>query len=201
MPVAIPLIIAGISAAGSVAGKAAEGRAKGRAAETQLNTQRDQITANNYQAQLDAAAKARQQELSERQFALNAPSTKLSQLLRGDILQNATDAKINVPGIQRTEISGGLRPSMFSADAKSGGGAMVQSALASLLKGEQFNPMQMPTAPGLTPVPQSGKLDSFLNILGGVGSGIGAVGGAYNAYNDAKNKPRNGLTFEAAGGG
>lgn len=197
MPAVIPIVMAGMT----VAGKIAEGRAKGRAAETQLNTQRDQITANNYQAQLDAAAKARQQELSERQFALNAPSTKLSQLLRGGILQGATDAKINVPGIQRTEISGGLRPSMFSDEAKSGGGAMVQSALASLLKGEQFNPMQMPTAPGLTPTPQSGKLDSFLNILGGVGSAAGAGYGAYDAYNQAKNKPKSPLVFEAGGGG
>jgi hypothetical protein len=191
MPAVIPVILA----ATAVAGKVAEGRAKGRAAETQLNTQRDQITAQNYQAQLDAAAKARQQELSERQFALKAPSTKLSQLLRGGILQGATDAKINVPGLQRTEMTGGLRPSMLSDEAKSGGGAMVQQALQSLLKGEQFNPMTMPTAPGLTPTPQSGGLDTFLNVLGGVGSAAGAGYGAY------ANKPRSPLTFEPAGGG
>ena len=172
MPAVIPAII---GAVGSIAGSAAKGRAQGRAAETALNTDRDQIAAGNFRTETDAALRAREQGLQERNFALQAPSTRLSQLLRGDILQNVQDPKINVPGLQRTEVTGGLRPSMFSDSARQGGGAMVQNALAGLLKGDQFDPMTLPKAPGLTPVPQSGGLDSFLNILGGVGSTVGAV--------------------------
>lgn len=163
----MPVVIPAIMAATAVAGKVAEGRAKGRAAETQLNTQRDALNQDTYRAQLDADAKQRAQALEERKFGINANRALQSQLVRGSLMQG-------LGGKGTGTLSAGL-----SDDTKAGGGALVQSALDSLMRGQQFDPMTQRTAPGLTPVPKAGKLDTFLNILGGVGS-IG--GAAMNAY-------------------
>jgi hypothetical protein len=174
MPAVIPVILA----ATAIAGKVAEHRAQGRAAETQLNSERDRIAAQNYATQQQAANQQRQQALDERKFSLNAPSTRLSQLLRGDLIQNATDRHTTVPGIETATTTGGARPSMLSADARSGGGEMVSKALQGLMQGDTFDPQTLLQAPGLTPTPQSGRLDSILGLLGTAGSMAGAAYGA-----------------------
>lgn len=175
MPAIIPAILGAVSAAGTVAGKAGEKRAEGRAAEAQLNAERDRIAANNYATQQQAQLQQRNQQLNERQFALNAPSTRLSQLIRGNILQSAMDPHTSVAGIPETKTTGGLRPSMFSDEAKQGGGALVQQALSGLMSGDKFDPMTLLTPPSQTPLPQAGRADSILNGLGYGGAFAGAL--------------------------
>jgi hypothetical protein len=71
----------------------------------------------------------------------------------------------------------------------------VQNILASLLKGQQFDPMVQRTAPGLTPVPQAGKLDSLWHPRhrGSIGSA------AYGARRQPV-PPSSGI-WETSGGG
>lgn len=118
-------------------------------------------------------------DLNQKQFSLDAPGKRASNSVRGDILANAQDATVSgvSPNIPVPTISGGLRPSMFSANTRALGGEMSSQALASQRAGDQFAPLPTlpdyvpgPAVPSLTDVPQAGKTDSILNTAGLVGS-------------------------------
>ena len=187
----IPLIASGI---GALAGRGSQKRAEGRAAEAQINTERDRAAADLYRTQVDAALRGRQQELDERTFATKAPGERLSQLLRGSLLSNFQPTNISVPGITPATVTGGGSPALLGPEAREGGNAMMAQALSALMKGEQFSPITFPTAPTLTPLPQSGKLDTFLNVLGGVGSTLGVLDPLF------KRKPKPQPPLDSTGG-
>lgn len=132
-------------------------------------------------------------DLAQKRYALEAPGARAGQAVRGDILANAQDAKFNLPStIPQMSISGGLRPSMFSANTRALGGELSASALANQRKGDTFAPLptlpnyQGPTSalptykapapyvnppkpPTLTPQPQANGVDTALNIAGYAG--------------------------------
>lgn len=191
MPAVIPLVIA---AAGSVAGKMAEGRAKGRAEETQVLNQRDQTALDAYRAQNDATLRARDQQLAERKFANDAPNAAMSQLLRGSLAGNFAPRQTTVEGITPAVRSGGPAAALMTDDVKQGGNQMVSQALQRLMTGEKFDPLTLATTPTQSEMPKAGKMDTFLNILGGVGS----VAGAVSPYLKTKTPA---IKFESAGGG
>jgi len=91
--------------------------------------------------------------------------------VRGDILSSARDVAFSglpndIPNIQ---ISGGLRPSMFSDSTRQLGSLMSQDALAGQQKGDAFAPLTYkpgPTAPTLTPPTNKSTLDDILNAAG-----------------------------------
>ncbi len=172
---------AGLGAAGwlGTAGKVAEalgglssGRAAGRQAENQAAYYGDQNIIDLYKAQQAAAANRNNIDLSQKKFSLEAPQLRASNSVRGDVLANAQDATVSgvSPNIPVPTISGGLRPSMFSANTRALGGLMSEQALASQKAGDTFSPLPDATAPSLTAVSQPGKLDSFLNVASGIGS-------------------------------
>lgn len=128
-------------------------------------------------------------DLSQRQFALNAPGQRAGTAVRGDILSNAQDIAFSgLPnGINVPTISGGLRPSMFSADTRALGADISAQARAGQQAGDTFAPLPStptyqrynestptyvtpPAAPQLTPLPQSGKVDTLLNVAGTIGA-------------------------------
>lgn len=132
-------------------------------------------------------------DLAQKRYALEAPGARAGQAVRGDILANAQDAKFNLPStIPQMSISGGLRPSMFSANTRALGGELSASALANQRKGDTFAPLptlpnyQWPTSalptykapapyvnppkpPTLTPQPQANGFDTALGIAGYAG--------------------------------
>ncbi len=133
-------------------------------------------------------------DLAQKNYALAAPGKRAANSVRGDILANAQDA--NITGLPSTipkfSFSGGLRPSMFSANTRALGGELSSQALADQRKGDTFAPLpslpnyqgptsKLPTykapapyvnpppAPQLTAQPQANGLDTGLNIAGYAG--------------------------------
>lgn len=144
---------------------------------------------NNFAISRNSAANENARtDLSQREFALTAPNTRAGTAVRGDILSNARDVSIAAPsGINVPQISGGLRPSMFSDATRQLGTTITNQALAAQQKGDTFAPLPAlpdysaptsalpdyaapPAAPSLTPLPQAGALDSILTTAGTVGA-------------------------------
>jgi hypothetical protein len=210
----IPLIAGGI---GALAGGAAKGRAQGRAAEADYGLNRDQLLAALYQAaqnaqlqryntEQQAALQAAQGQesgrlnragldLQRRQFALQAPDTRLSQAIRGSLTANARDARATHPRANVVHFEGGPRPSMLNADARKLGELLARQALMAQLAGDKFAPVPETQFPRLTPPtlqtptesfranqgalsvpPKATGLDKLLGVTGGIGSLIGALG-------------------------
>lgn len=190
-----------LDTAGRVAdaiGAASSGRAAGRATEAQLAQGANRNIIDLYRAQQDAANSENafglnkvsagigvgNLDLNQKQFSLDAPGKRASNSVRGDILANAQDAVGSgiSPNIPVPTITGGLRPSMFSANTRALGGEMSSQALASQKAGDQFAPLPTlpdykagPAAPSLTDVPQAGKLDSILNVASSIGGLMGSI--------------------------
>lgn len=144
-----------LGVAGNIAGAASAGRAQGRVTEAGVNQNQDQL-------RLQAA-----------RLNLDAPGQRAQNSVRGDILAGAQPLSINGPithtGGKMPQISGGLSPSLFSDNTRNLGKDMSRQALLSQMQGDAFTP---------TPLPQAGKLDTFLNTIGGVGNVMGALGAA-----------------------
>ncbi len=186
-------------AAGKVASAAGLGRAQGRIDEAGLNQSQDQLRQRNAQLLEDALMNrqnlglSQQQflesagqnraaiDLNQRNFALNAPSTRAGQSVRGDLMANAQDATISGlrPTIQPPNISGGLRPSLFSDNTRALGSEMSRKALMDQMAGDKFEPMAPlptfdkmpdPNIPDVTGLPQAGKLDTALTGIGTAGT-------------------------------
>lgn len=171
-------ILGSASAIGGLLGANETGRAQGRLAETQANSgwNRDQIGLYSNQIQANNAENnwnlgAADRDLAQRKFALAAPGERAGNAVRGDILSSARDVAFSglpndIPNIQ---ISGGLRPSMFSDSTRQLGALMSKDALAGQQKGDAFAPLTYkpgPTAPTLTPPTNAGTLDDILNAAG-----------------------------------
>lgn len=149
MPVAaaLPFIIGGATAAGSIA----QGRAAGRQAQAQANQQQDQL------------------RLAAQQQGMQSPRIAQQDMVRAMLMGNAPTAlsigngRANVP-----QSSGGVDLNAMAANPAMGQLAQVmqRNALMQGMKG--YAPSMTPT-----PQPQAGILDK---ILGGVGT-VGALAG------------------------
>lgn len=150
---------------GDALGGLSRGRQQGRIDETNATQGQDRNALYRYNAQLGQA----DMDLKRKNYTLDAPGKRASNSVRGDILANAQDVSIGLPStIPQTTISGGLRPSMFSANTRALGGEMSSQALASQQAGDTFS--DLPAPPELTPLPQAGKTDSILNSAAGIAS-------------------------------
>lgn len=204
---AIPVVGPALSHIGQVASGAESGMAAGRATEAGLTNNNEElkikaarlledalqgratITTNQQKLLEDALNNRGTLDLKQRQFALDAPGARAKNSVRGDTLANVQDAsisglpsRINVPNI-----SGGLRPSLLSANSRQLGQSMSRDALLQQMNGDKFDAppplptfdkMPAPSIPSISGVPQSGAADSILNTIGGVGAGLGALGTA-----------------------
>lgn len=120
-------------------------------------------------------------DLAQRNFQLAAPGKRAGNAVRGDILSNAQDVAFSgLPSnIPVPTISGGLRPSMFSADTRALGADISSQARAAQAKGDTFAPLpDLPTyqAPeGGLPTYKAGPAAPTLTGLpsGGATSAIG----------------------------
>jgi len=201
----IPLVTAGVGAAGTIAAARQQGRQAQAAAQVPV----DQLNQNAYQTDLagkqkgleakDAALLARAMGmLQEQQAGRNAPNQRASTSVRGDILANARDASFSGSSrIPKFSFDGGLRPSMFSDNTRKLGGEMSRAALLDQLKGESTPFADLPAAdfssvidakgaPTGTALPEGSRLDS---ILGAIGQYGGLAAGVANAPRGASAAP------------
>jgi hypothetical protein len=177
---AIPAIATGL---GKVLGGAGKGAAESRAAENQAMALRDKTLADLYGTQQGAGINLMQmleRGLQDRaKLALEAPSARLNQLIRGSLLANVQPARITggfSSNVRIPQLSGGLSPSALSAAARTGGAEMQRQALLKLFSGQDVPKMpnfagSLIRPPQLSEYKQAGKGESLLSGLG-LGAGI-----------------------------
>jgi len=215
----LPAWLKAVEAGGQIASDISAGRAKGRIDESNLNNNADRTALDLYRTQvasnadennygLSSAQMANNYglnsvnaglgignlDLNQKEYALAAPGKRAGNAVRGDILANAQDVSIDAPNIPKTSISGGLRPSMFSANTRELGGLMSQQALDQQRAGDHFAPLptvpafQAPPAYKPPPAPptlhgptQANGVDATLNGVGyaGLGADLLAKYGKY----------------------
>ena len=177
-------IVGGLGKNSDAIGGLAAGRQAGREAQTYAQQAQDRLAQQNYQNQLSAENIGTQRQfgqanldLTQRQFGLQAPQTRASNAVRGDILANASDFSFGAPSmvgnIPVPTSSGGLRPSIFSENTRNLGRLMSEQALSGQQAGDTFAPLNfapLPTAPNLTPLPEAGGLDKVLTTAGTIGA-------------------------------
>lgn len=133
-------------------------------------------------------------DLKQRQFQLDAPGQRAGNSVRGDILAGVQDAGISGPIVhtrgQVPQITGGLRPSLLSANTRQLGQNMSRNALLQDMKGDAFDPMPAPQIPTITPAPEAGGLDTALNWIGGISNSLGTVGPILDAYKKRQQVPQ-----------
>lgn len=200
-----------ISALGSIFGRAGGGAARTRHNDNQSINQRNQLIAQLYginqnalmnsrslasnertrHADVDLDRRRHQQD--QRRFALQAPGVRASQSVRGSILANAQPFSVSgLPAhvaARVPQISGGLTPAMFSGDTRALGQELTRKALMNQLSGDsidEFSPLEstdfdsaVMSQPALQQTQRPGLLE---NILGGLGLGLSAIGGAGEIY-------------------
>jgi hypothetical protein len=187
-----------ISAASTVAAQTAAARAQANANKAVLNQANDRTAQTGYQTDksldLQALNSAYQAALSrgsgvlsEQAANLAAPGKRAANSVRGDALANLQDVQISgLPnGVHMANITGGLRPSMFSGNTRALGQQMSRQALLDQMAGDptpfsDLKPLDLSSitarsAPGPTPLPQGNALDSILANIGMYGSMASAI--------------------------
>jgi hypothetical protein len=181
MPLPLMAILAGASAIGKIAGGLGKGRADGRAAEAGVNLDRDQLATSQYGIQqrsmLDAAQGMAQQNQTDAQMGLMAPSMRAKQALLGDSLKNF---QYKAPTHARANVVDFGSPYNLSDSTRELGGLLSTGALADQQKGnsplEKVDYMSMlMKAPGQTALPKSSWLDKVLNGASAIGSLAGGA--------------------------
>ena len=203
----IPLML-GAAALGKVLSGASQGASAGRQIETQNNATQDSQKTTQYginqQAILDALKQAESAnmnratlDLNQRNFALNAPTTRMSQSARGSMLANAQDLQISHPRAHIPTITGGMRPSALTPETRQLGALVARQTLLDQMKGDTFDPVPQQNwqggvvaPPGVTPQPQASGLEKWggiASILGNLASsGVGAYQQAIGQQANAK---------------
>lgn len=183
-------------AASTILGNLAKGRAEGRKTAADTNLSRDQVATQQWQAAQNAALTAKQAgssealaqgalDLNQRQFALDAPTTRGKQAVRGDVMAGMQDVSVSHPRANVVNVSGGLRPSLLSPESRELGRTLTRQALLAQMAGDEFAPMEktdfesaLRPAPGLTPLPQANTWDKILGVaapLAGLAAEIGKM--------------------------
>ena len=163
-------------AVGPVIGAASAGRQSDRMLSGQQSNTANLADLALFTAAQNAQNQAGQLDLNRKQFTDDARGGRGKQALIGDLLRNLQDVSINVPGVQKAQISGGLRPSAIGAGGREAAGALHSQALQALLSGDTFQGGEILSPPTMRQMPEKGGVESTLDWLGLLGSVGGAVG-------------------------
>jgi hypothetical protein len=176
-----------IGAGGSIASGILGGKAKGQTAEQNAQQSIDQLRNDQYRTQQGAELSRSNQAnemaqfianlaMQQRAYADQAPQMRANQVARGNLMANMQDVSASHPRANVVHFSGGMRPSALGPQGRAAGAQLGNDAMARLMKGDQFDPVQTTLPNMLTPpqiqtqVPKSSFMDK---LLGGV-----AIGGA-----------------------
>lgn len=202
---ALPAILGGI---GRVAGGAAQGSANQRTQENQQALQRSQLLAQLYGVNQNATQRAlesgsderlrqggldlnqRQFQQGQREFALQAPSVRGRQAVKGSLMANLQPFSVSgLPDRVQSRIpqlSGGLSPAAFSPEMRQMGQMLQRDAILGQLKGDPVDTFapQTPTdfssgvltPPQIAELEKSGLLEKILGGTGLIGSLLGSLG-------------------------
>lgn len=161
----ITAILGAASLIGKIAGKGASSRAGARVDEAGLNASRDNQALQRAQIEQN---NARQNLLTDENYR----TSERGAAVRGGLLAGLDDYHVTRPsGVTSGMATGGLRPSAI-VNGKAMGAGFQKDALARLLAESSL----VRDTPALTPIPEAGKFDKFLNIIDFIGSGADIAG-------------------------
>lgn len=153
------------------------GRTAGRLQQAGLNSNQDQLRQRAAQMLNDAL-------LAQTKFNMQAPRQEGQNSAYGDLLANVQDAGVSGPIVhthgQIPQITGGLRPSLLSANTRQLGQNISRTALMRNMSGAD-NLDLAKNVPSPTPLPQGNAFDTTLNGLGLAGGLGGSVFDFINA--------------------
>lgn len=161
---------------GRVFGGASKGVSDSAQAQEMLQNQRNQTLANLYGTQQNAQMQQGNLDLARQQFGSNEEGTRLRRALLGQLLGNGQPLSIDIPGIPKANVQGGLSLASLGQGGRDTAGLMSSRALEQLRTPMTFQGGQMVAPPQLPDVKGVGG-NGFLNALGLAGSAIGALGG------------------------
>jgi hypothetical protein len=172
-------LLPAIDAVGNIAGGAAKGAANERAMENQRQ-------ANVYDTQqrslLQALGLDERATMDRAQLGIAAPQARAKQALLGSLMQRMQKANVQPPpGIRMGQVSGGIGDAIGGSGAKMAGILMQLQALKAMQSGSDVPAATNYAQKGMLPPPEykkAGKGESIMSLLGLVGGGIGALGGA-----------------------
>lgn len=185
-----------LSNVGRVAGDAAKGVQDTRLLENQIqqgtdrnNLSRAGMDIDQRQGRdshaLERAALMERMGMDRAKLGIEAPQARAKQAAYGDGLKNIQDVNVDfnatTGALPQFNVSGGLRPSMFGANARGAGDELGRQALMALMTKSDIPAMtDVPEASALVDLPEmtapkgSGVLEK---TLGGVGLGGSILGG------------------------
>lgn len=166
------------SALGSIFGGAAEGRANQQANQAAAEQQRNNLLADIFRTQQGAQMQQGALDLQRKAFDAGVEKERLRRALVGQLLGNAQNLTIDIPGIPRASISGGLGPNALGASGRALAQMISRRALSQLDTPTDWQGGNIVDAPAIGPVPKQGG-GGLLNTLGLVGSVLGGLGGIF----------------------
>lgn len=146
-----------------------------QAQQAQQEQNRQGIAQN--QGQNNVLLQMAQIELLRKQMEEQNRPGRASQTAMGDVMANVQDARVSAPShIPRFEVSGGLRPSALGPNARAAGGALSNQALAALLEGDSFMPINPAGPIDLdATMPRESTFDKIMGGLGTAGNVMQAM--------------------------
>lgn len=192
----------------SMASNYANNRQQGKQQAAQFAQGQNQQAVAQNNSQNNVLLQMAQIELLRKQMQEQNRPARARQVALGDALANVQDVNIDAPShITKFNISGGMRPSMLGPNARQAGSELSNQALASLLEGDSFMPINPRGPVSLDAnMPQGDStLDKIMALAGTVGNGYdayqqrqlinrmmppqgtpaGVQGGANGSYQDA----------------
>lgn len=160
-----------------MAGNYANQRSQARAGAANAQQTQNQLAISQNNSQNNVLLQMAQMELLRKQMEEANRMGRAQQVARGDAMANVQDVQIGRPShITNFDVSGGMRPSALGPNARMAGRELSNQALAALLEGDSFMPINPRGPVDLDAnMPQESTFDKIMG-------GVGAVGGAVNAY-------------------
>lgn len=189
----IPMAIAAAKGIYGAVKKKSSAASAAAAGSQDARLKQDQINAQIYNSIVNGELGKGQLDLAQRKFALDAPSTQATQVVRGDLLGNVKDFSMGGPGAGRGSErmagwtnTGGIRPSAMTDASRQAANLLVQRGLEGLQNPQQFTPADFGPRPTLS---QAGTLEK---VLGGVGMFGGLLNGIGDVVNNLPSSYKNG---------
>jgi len=177
MPFPLLPILGAISGIGSIFGGGAKASSDSRNQQAMLQLAQDRAKTDQYGIGQNAQFQLANTDLARKGFEEDARGSRAKQAIIGALLGGGLqDVNIDTPGIPKTTISGGLRPSALGASGRAGGQLLNQQALMKMLQGDTYQGGQIMQAPGVQATPKAGFMEKLGGILGTAGAVAGGLG-------------------------
>ncbi|MES2958114.1 MAG: hypothetical protein V4792_07995 [Pseudomonadota bacterium] len=170
-------ILGAISGLGGILGGGAKASSDSRNNQAMLQLAQDRAKTDQYGIAQQGQMALANTDLARKSHEEDARGGRAQQALIGALLGGGLqDVSIDTPGIPKTSISGGLRPSALGESGRAAGSLLNQQALMKMLQGDTYQGGQLLQAPGVQATPKAGWLEKLGGIAGTAGALAGGLG-------------------------